>query len=233
LNQFARCKNMTNPTSINQKINIKLFFVVIVTLFCLVGGLVWYFKGSDFLTDRVLGIKKQANNTVVKAEEEKFSAFKQVTLPIYLPPIKITFLQKAVIVEEVSVEPDGTLETPKTWQTAGWYKKGAMPGEEGNVVIDGHYDTNTGAPGAFWELKNLQTGDKVSLTDKLGRVFQYIVSSKSYYSINDPERSKIFESGKDKVLTVITCGGIWDYSSGTYNKRLVINAVFDKMEKNW
>ena len=79
----------------------------------------------------------------------------------------------------------------------------------------------------------MQVGDKVLLTDRLGRVFEYSVSNKSFISISDPERSQVFASGKDKILTLITCGGVWDYASHTYNKRLVITAIFDKMEKSW
>jgi LPXTG-site transpeptidase (sortase) family protein len=116
---------------------------------------------------------------------------------------------------------------------AGWYKDGAKAGEDGNVIIDGHYDTNTGAPGAFWELKDLQVGDKVSLTDSLGRRFDYVVREQLSISITDPERAKVFASSQAKELTLITCGGVWDYASGTYNKRLVIKAEFDKMEKSW
>ncbi len=155
------------------------------------------------------------------------SVFKTVSKPIYLLPKTLTFKEKTLRVEEVGVEEGGVLGVPSSWYTAGWYKDGAKAGEEGNVVIDGHYDTNTGAPGAFWQLKDLQVGDKVSLTDSLGRSFVYKVTEKLSISIIDPERAK------DKMLTLITCGGVWDYASGTYNKRLVIKAGFDKMEKSW
>ena len=172
-------------------------------------------------------------NTAVEDRVKTVSAFKEVAKPVYLPPIKIQVKEKVLDVEEISVEEGGFLGVPSSWQTAGWYKEGAKPGEEGNVLVDGHYDTNTGAPGAFWGLKDLQVGDKVLLTDKLGRVFEYSVITKSSIGISDPERWQVFASGKDKVLTLITCGGVWDYASHTYNKRLVITAVFVKMEKNW
>lgn len=168
-----------------------------------------------------------------EAKPEQPSVFKEVSKPIYLSPVRITFKDKTLEVEDVGVEDDGTLSVPVNWQGAGWYADGAKAGEEGNVIIDGHYDTITGAPAAFWELKDLQVGDRVSLADSLGRNFSYLVNSRSYISISDPERAKVFESGKDKILTLITCGGVWDYASGTYNKRLVITAVFDKMEKSW
>jgi len=169
----------------------------------------------------------------VQKENSAPSVFKQEIKPIYLPPKTVTFKEKTLDIEDVGVEEDGFLGVPSGWFTAGWYKDSARAGEQGNIVLDGHYDTNTGAPGAFWELKDLQIGDKVLLTDALGRKFEYAVTQKSYIAITDPERAKVFDSTQAKELTLITCGGVWDYASGTYNKRLVIKAEFDKMEKNW
>ena len=169
----------------------------------------------------------------VKKENTVPSVFKQEIKPVYLPPNAVTFKEKTLDIEEVGVEEGGFLGVPASWYTAGWYKDSAKAGEQGNIVLDGHYDTNTGAPGAFWELKDLQIGDKVFLTDALGRKFEYAVTQKSYIAITDPERAKVFDSTQVKELTLITCGGVWDYASGTYNKRLVIKAEFDKMEKNW
>jgi len=210
-------------TSKSTKIILTVSFILFGTISLILSG-----RGFSFV-DGGDDVVRANNNDIVK----KASVFKEAAKPIYLSPIKIQFKGKVLEVEEVDVEEGGFLGVPSSWQTAGWYKEGAKPGEDGNVIIDGHYDTNTGAPGAFWELKSLQVGDKVLLTDKLARVFEYSVNNKSFISISDPERQKVFASGKDRVLTLITCGGVWDYASGTYNKRLVITAVFDKMEKSW
>jgi len=180
-----------------------------------------------------LGQAVDSTNPEVNKENTAPSVFKQEIKPIYLLPKTVTFKEKTLDIEEVGVEEGGFLGVPSGWYTAGWYKDSAKAGEQGNIVLDGHYDTNTGAPGAFWELKDLQIGDKVVLTDALGRNFEYAVTQKSYIATTDPERAKVFDSTQVRELTLITCGGVWDYASGTYNKRLVIKAEFDKMEKNW
>src|SRR5512135_3668854 len=36
--------------------------------------------------------------------------------------------------------PDGTVEVPRDWGTAGWYKGGPRPGQPGPAVILGHVD---------------------------------------------------------------------------------------------
>lgn len=207
--------------------------LVILSVLTVVAGLAWRFGYVSRLG--ILETFKNSSGGVegLTAKEVKPSVFKEVTKPVYLSPQNISFKDKLLGVEEVGVEEGGILGVPSDWYAAGWYKDGAKAGEDGNVIIDGHYDTNTGAPGAFWELKDLQVGDKVSLTDSLGRRFDYVVREQLSISITDPERAKVFASSQAKELTLITCGGVWDYASGTYNKRLVIKAEFDKMEKSW
>ncbi len=220
---------MTRPPIAKRKITlIALAFGLTVLVVVLIFGL-------GFLTKFSLAVGSTRSQEAKKNDvaPPAPSVFRQDIKPIYLPPKTITFKGKTLEIEEVGVEEGGFLGVPKSWHTAGWYKDGAKPGEQGNVVIDGHYDTNTGAPGAFWELKGLEIGDRVFLTDALGRVFEYVVTQKSYMSITDPERAKVFDNTQAKQLTLITCGGVWDYASGTYNERLVIKAEFDKMEKNW
>lgn len=160
---------------------------------------------------------------------DKPSVFSQSLLPIYSEPKSVSFetIQGKLVnlsVEEVGVEQDGSLGVPQDWQNAGWYKKSSKPGENGNVIIDGHYDTPTGSPAAFWELKNIQEGAKVFVQDKLGKSYEYRVTSKFYIAIDDSDRTKIFEHGDKKELTLITCGGVWDFVYATYNKRLVVKA---------
>jgi sortase A len=103
----------------------------------------------------------------------------------------------------------------------GWYEDGAKAGEPGNLIVDGHYDTNTGSPAIFYTLKNIQLGDIVTVIDKSGRTFDYRVNEKFYVDINDPNRLQIFENKTDTAhITLITCGGIW--LNNTYSERLVV-----------
>jgi len=195
---------MTNLKVINSALP-KLLFLAILGVAVL---------ASVYLVVRFNSVGQEA----AKAQESlntQPSVFKEVSKPIYMEPIEITFLDTKLKVEPVGVE-DG----PKA-------------GEEGNIIIDGHYDTATGSPGAFWDLKNLSLGDTVALVDKLGRVYTYVVDNKYFVDITDPKRTEVFKSTTAKTLTLITCGGVWDYASGTYNKRLVVTAHFAKMEKDW
>ncbi|KKS16767.1 MAG: Peptidase C60 sortase A and B [candidate division WWE3 bacterium GW2011_GWA1_41_8] len=155
----------------------------------------------------------------------KISVFKDKNVPLYERPVRmmIESLGMDVPVIEVGVEEDGTMEAPKDWFDAGWYRNSAHAGEPGNMVIAGHYDTSSGSPAAFWQLKSIKKDDTVVVFDKLDRSYTYRVTDIIYIDINDPNKLKIFESNKDKSsITLITCSGVWLSGDLTYSKRLVV-----------
>jgi LPXTG-site transpeptidase (sortase) family protein len=115
------------------------------------------------------------------------------------------------------------MEAPKNWNEAGWYFKSSYPGSVGNLVINGHYDDNYGRLAAFGELKNINPGDKVKITDKYNKDFLYEINEVFLVSIDDPDRLSILKNTDSKrELTMITCGGVWIPGKSTYNNRLVV-----------
>jgi LPXTG-site transpeptidase (sortase) family protein len=177
------------------------------------------FKLPDLFTN--LSNKKE--NIV---EVEKYSVFADELHPIYGTPKKLLIdsLGININIEPVGVDLNGYLETPKDWSVAGWYQKSARPAETGNLLINAHYDNSLGNPAAFYRLKNIKLGDKVSVLDSYGKDYVYTVVDTYYLDIDDPERLKVFEVfDKDKsAMTLITCGGVWN--GNTYDKRFVVNA---------
>ena len=140
------------------------------------------------------------------------SAFEKLLAPVLAKPVRLTIgaLETTLKVNPVGIENDGSLETPKNWNEAGWYKNGAMPGQIGNVLINAHYDNNLGRPAAFWQLKNIKIGDKVTMENEFDKVYTYEVTEFFYIDIRDPERLKIFNDIEGKsTITLITCGGVW------------------------
>jgi hypothetical protein len=179
-----------------------------------------------FFSKNLIGLSTKKQEVVLGAGD-KVSVFQTVLHPIYGTPqrILIDSLGLKIDIISVGVDVQGYLETPKDWNVAGWYKKSARPSETGNMLIDGHFDDNYGRPAAFWKLKSLITGDKVSILDSYGRTYNYSVVNSYFVNINDPERLKVFESSLDTpVLTLITCGGVWNPAKHTYNERLVVSA---------
>src|SRR5690242_10449506 len=69
--------------------------------------------------------------------------------------------------------PDGTIEVPHAWNTAGWYDQGPRPGQPGPAVLLGHVDSKKG-PAVFYRLRDLRPGDivRVGLTNGRTLVFR-------------------------------------------------------------
>lgn len=166
----------------------------------------------------------EADSLILENISPENSLFSELKEPLYFAPTKIILGNTFINVEEIGLENDGQLQVPSTWSLAGWYKNSAKVGEKGNIIIDGHYDTDTAAPAAFWGLKNLKVNDTVTLQDELRREFSYSIIDTLYVDISDPQRTKIFDDTEEAELTLITCGGVWDSAAGTYNKRLVVKA---------
>lgn len=216
---------------IDQSVRFKKMLIMTFMLVLLMGALylISYpsFFGIDFSFIRSNKYNKQSVQKEVLSVQEE-SVFEEPMEPIYSFPerLKIDSLGIDIEIVSVGVDENGYLEAPKDWDKAGWYKKSAKPGEIGSLLINAHYDDNYGRPAAFWKLKNINVGDKVSVLDTYSRVFDYKVVDVYHLDINDPDRVAVFEPFKNNasVMTLITCGGVWSHSHGTYDKRLVVNA---------
>lgn len=73
-------------------------------------------------------------------------------------------------------------------------------GEKGNCVLAGHNGSRHGT--FFSNLKNIQTGDVVKLTDKKGDSYSYRVES---MEIVGPYDNSVKNQGEKAELTLITC----------------------------
>lgn len=200
----------------------------------LIMGVLYYvsypnFFGINFSQVRhMFNTSRKTEDLVNTPQGQEVSVFVDSMGPIYGFPERFVVDSLGMDLEIVSVgvDEEGYLEAPKDWGVAGWYQKSSRPGETGVLLINAHYDDNYGRPAAFWKLKNINVGDKVSVLDSYNRTFNYEVVEIYHIGIDDPERMKVFEPFKDDtpVMTLITCGGVWSYADGTYDKRLVVHA---------
>jgi LPXTG-site transpeptidase (sortase) family protein len=164
--------------------------------------------------------------------EEKPSIFADKLEPIYTDPslVSIENLKISADVVKVGVDEQGVMETPKNWVDVGWFENSAKPGEKGNFILNGHFDTNYGGPAVFWQLKNIQVGDKVSIIDEYGKTYTYEALESFYVDIDDPSRLDVLKSNEsESTMTLITCGGVWVPGVSTYNKRLIVKAELVKL----
>ena len=142
------------------------------------------------------------------------------------PPVRLWIPAIAVSTPLVRLGrlPDGSLEVPKDWDTAGWYDQGPRPGQPGPAVILGHVDSRTG-PAVFFRLRDLRPQDiiRVGLSD--GRILVFRVQRLEQYPKNEFPTEAVYFPTLNRELRLITCGGEFDYASGSYRDNIVVYAT--------
>lgn len=148
------------------------------------------------------------------------------TAPAPSDPQRLTIPALAVDapIVPVGLEPDGSMEIPGVLET-GWYEPGPRPGAPfGSVVIAAHVDFG-GAPGVFFDLRTLEVGSEVTVTDEAGRPLTYVVTERFQVDKADVPIDELFRTSGAPTLTLITCGGAFDRGEGHYRDNIVVRAV--------
>lgn len=144
-------------------------------------------------------------------------------LEVRLPALRVT----APLID-VGVEPDGAMEIPEDVRTVGWYEPapgaGVVPGEDGTAVLAGHVDSRAQGPGAFWALRDLVPADRVEVVHEDGSVSLWEVTEVIRYPKAEVPIEDIFVWSGPKRLALITCGGEFDRSIGSYLDNYVVLA---------
>ncbi len=110
---------------------------------------------------------------------------------------------------EITTVQDGIMTNPHDPWKAGWYASFSRPGEWTNTVIAGHRDWWGYGPVVFWNLGQLQPGDKIYLLGADGSGATYVVNSNSLVPSTVDPQTIINDIGYE-ALTLITCGGTLD-----------------------
>jgi sortase (surface protein transpeptidase) len=117
------------------------------------------------------------------------------------------------------------MAVPRNVRDVAWYEFGPRPGEPGSAVLAAHVDLAGRGPGTFFRLRELDPGDtvEVDFADGSSRLFR--VQARTVYSKADLPLDTIFAEGGASVLTLVTCGGGFDRSTGSYDSNVVVYAV--------
>lgn len=125
-------------------------------------------------------------------------------------------------IESVGLDSAGRMDVPKGVGDTGWYSLGPKPGELGNAVIDGHFDTPTGAPSVFYYIGNLTPGDTIQVTDAANKIYTFTVTKVTSFPDKNFPIQQVFGSHSSKNLNLITCSGTWDRVAHNYSNRTVV-----------
>jgi sortase (surface protein transpeptidase) len=127
---------------------------------------------------------------------------------------------------ELGLQRDGSLEVPplRGDAPAGWYRHSPSPGETGASVLAGHVDTARDGPAVFFRLRELKAGDPIAVRRDDGSVAVFRVSRVALYSKRDFPTAEVYAPIDRAGLRLITCGGAFDRSEGSYRSNVVVFA---------
>lgn len=148
--------------------------------------------------------------------------------------IKIDTAQVDSAVEQIEIV-DGVMLDPSGPWIVSWYRETGRLGEVNNVVMSGHLDYWDVGPAIFWNLGDVVEGDVIKIVGEDGKDYYYAVEWIRNYTTADLTNDSIREivgKTKNESLTLITCGGEFDYNRQEYLSRMVVRAhrTFDPAE---
>lgn len=145
-----------------------------------------------------------------------------------VPPVRVQIGAEDIDlpIVPVGVEEGGAfMELPEDPAVAGWYRFGPDAlSPDGNVVVAAHIDSPSYPIGPFSRLRDLSTGETVTVTNTDGSQTQYSVSSVTYYAKQELPTEVLFAREGTRELVLITCGGAFDSSTGHYEDNVVVVA---------
>lgn len=195
----------------------QILIVVAVLLFAFVLFRAFYYAPSNEVPF--------APETAESIENQEASVIQTVTgKPVQLVIPKINIDTK---IQEVGITKKGNMATPNNFVDAGWYKYGTIPGNVGSAVIAGHVDNGVALPAVFYNLKELQPGDEIFITNENNELLTFIVTGSEVYAF-DAKADGVFAEDSGKLLKLITCSGVWMQKYRTRDKRLVVTAVLSE-----
>lgn len=121
----------------------------------------------------------------------------------------------------LGLQPNHEVMVPTNTHTVGWYRDGPTPGQMGSAVILGHVDSYLG-PGTFFHLKQLRTGDPITLDLASGAVTHFVVTKVVQYAKTSFPDRLVYGSHGIRALQLVTCGGTFDHATGHYESNVVV-----------
>lgn len=124
----------------------------------------------------------------------------------------------------LAIDSGGRLAPPPSFDVAGWFAGGTVPGDRGPALIAGHVDSRVG-PGVFFRLDDVTTGDeiRVALSDDTTTTFR--VTSVSRFPKDQFPTAQVYGPTPVPELKLVTCGGDFDPSRRRYADNVVVEAV--------
>jgi sortase (surface protein transpeptidase) len=168
--------------------------------------------------ERVLPVPQ--SGTLAVSASSKAAPRKQMPIPVRISIPAIGANSRLI---PLGLNRDRTIQVPKNFGLAGWFKPGPEPGERGAAVILGHVDSKSG-PGVFYRLRALRRGDVITIVVKTGSKIRFAVTGARAVPKKRFPTRLIYRHSGVPGLRLITCDGRFDSSTGHYVDNYVVFA---------
>lgn len=194
-------------------LNKKLLIIVIGLVFSAIFLVIAFFSFSPRNIPSV-----SPNENLIEPNQE--NANKTLPIRLTIPKIGVD-----ATIDPMGITPDGDMEAPAKGRNVGWFRFGSYPGETGSAVIAGHFGRwKNGDGSVFDDLNRLEAGDAVFVENTDGITTEFVVRESRNYN-PQADALDVFSSDDEiSHINLITCEGIWDEASQSYDKRLVVFA---------
>jgi LPXTG-site transpeptidase (sortase) family protein len=140
--------------------------------------------------------------------------------------IEIPDLGIDVAVQPAGLDEQGRMGLFDDPSIAAWYQWGPAPASTaGSTVIAAHVDSLEYDLLPFARLKDAVTGTQIVVTDAAGTRHPYAVQSVQVVDKADVDWVAAFDRAGPPRLTLVTCGGAFDYENRRYLSNLVLTAI--------
>lgn len=151
---------------------------------------------------------------------ESSTTYETVALPVRL---RIPALHVDSKVVGLGLQSDGAVEVPASASVAGWFDGGPRPGQDGPAVILGHVDAKAG-PGIFLHLHKVRKGTVVEVDRADGSTVTFTITRVSRVAKTRFPTDLVYAPSLDPTLRLVTCGGAFDRSRGSYRDNVIAYA---------
>ena len=145
----------------------------------------------------------------------------QTARPVWLSVPALGIAKTSLV--NLGLQRNGALQVPSSTAVAGWYTGSPRPGAIGAAVLAGHVDSRSG-PGIFFWLRTLRPGDRVYVGRADGTMAVFTVTEVRKFAKNHFPTAAVYGPEPDAELRLITCGGVFDRSLGSYLSNVVVFA---------
>jgi len=141
------------------------------------------------------------------------------------PPVRLRIPDLGVDsrLDRLGLQKDGSVEVPARVSVAGWFAGGPRPGQAGPAVILGHVDSTKG-PGVFARLATVRPGARIRVDRADGTSVTFRVTSVSRVPKTRFPTDLVYAPTLDPSLRLVTCGGGFDRTRGSYRDNVIAYA---------